>query len=167
MKDNQVNFTAIDFETATGKRSSACAVGIVTVENGSIIDEYYSLIRPPDNAYFGMNIAVHGIRPADTADSPTFAALYPEIRRRLQRRTLVAHNEVFDRSVLRRTMEHYGLDYAGLGLAERWECTMRIYKAKGFVPYKLNACCERLGIPLQHHEALSDAIACARLYLRR
>ncbi len=160
-----MNFTAIDFETATGKRSSACAIGIVTVEDGAITEEFHSLIQPPDNAYFGMNIAVHGIRPKDTIDSPTFKELYPEIRARLQGNTLVAHNEVFDRSVLRRTMEHYALDYTELGLAERWECTMKIYKAKGFVPYKLNACCERLGIALRHHEALSDAIGCAHLYL--
>lgn len=162
-----MNFTAIDFETATGKRSSACAVGIVTVANGEITEEFYSLIRPPENTYFGMNISVHGIHPQDTADSPTFADLYPEIKRRLQGRTMVAHNEVFDRSVLKRTMEHYALDYAELALADRWECTMRIYKAKGFVPYRLNSCCDRLGIALRHHEALSDAIGCAHLYLRR
>lgn len=162
-----MNFTAIDFETATGKRNSACAVGIVTVENGEITEEFYSLIQPPGNTYFGMNIAVHGIHPQDTLAAPAFGTLYPEIRARLQNRTIVAHNEVFDRSVLRRTMEHYDLDYAELELAERWECTMRIYKAKGYVPYKLNSCCERLGIPLRHHEALSDAIGCAKLYLRR
>jgi DNA polymerase-3 subunit epsilon len=162
-----MNFTAIDFETATGKRSSACAVGIVTVENGIITEEYYSLIQPPGNAYFGMNIAVHGIRPKDTLNAPTFKDLYPEIEKRLANRTLVAHNEVFDRSVLKRTMEHYALDYIELCLADRWECTMRIYKAKGFVPYKLNTCCARLGISLNHHEALSDAIGCAQLYLQR
>ena len=162
-----MNFTAIDFETATGKRSSACAVGIVTVENGAITEEYYSLIQPPENTYFGTNIAVHGIRPQDTLNAPTFEELYPEIKQRLQLRTIVAHNEVFDRSVLRRTMEYYDLYYGELGLEERWECTMRIYKAKGFVPYRLNSCCDRLGIPLKHHEALSDAIGCAKLYLRR
>ena len=162
-----MNFTAIDFETATGKRDSACAVGIVTVKNGEITEEYYTLIQPPGNEYFGMNIAVHGIQPRDTASSPTFDQLYPEIRKRLQHQTIVAHNEIFDRSVLKRTMESYALSYGELGLADRWECTMRIYKAKGYVPYKLNSCCERLGIPLNHHEALSDAIGCAKLYLRR
>ena len=162
-----MNFAAIDFETATGRRNSACAVGIVTVENGEIIDRYYSLIRPPGNAYNWMNINVHGIRPTDTANAPTFEDIYPEIRERLIQKTVVAHNEVFDRSVLRRTMEYYTLDYDELQLAERWECTMKIYKQKGFVPYKLNACCERLGIELEHHEALSDALACAKLYLMR
>lgn len=162
-----MNFTAIDFETATGKRNSACAIGLVTVVNGEITEKYFSLIQPPGNEYFGMNISVHGIHPKDTINAPTFAELYPEIRKRMQKRTIVAHNEVFDRSVLKRTMEYYDLDYTELGLADRWECTMKIYKAKGYVPYRLNACCERLGIPLTHHEALSDAIGCAKLYLRK
>jgi DNA polymerase III epsilon subunit-like protein len=31
--------------------------------------------------------------------------------------------------------------------------------------HKLNLCCERLGIPLAHHDPLSDALAAAELYL--
>ena len=46
-----LSFTAIDFETATGYMESACAVGIVTVTDGVISDEYYSLIQPPENEY--------------------------------------------------------------------------------------------------------------------
>jgi len=162
-----MTFTAIDFETATGYHSSACATGIVTVENGKIVDQYSTLIRPPENYYWGVNIRVHGIHPADTADAPDFAELYPEIRKRLIGRTVVAHNESFDRSVLRKTMAHYKLDYEELALSDRWECTVRIYRAKGFDPCKLSDCCQRLGIELNHHEALSDALACARLYLMR
>jgi DNA polymerase-3 subunit epsilon len=159
-----MDFTAIDFETATGYRNSACAVGIVTVEDGRITEKYYTLIQPPENVYNHMNISIHGIRPRDTLNAPTFADIYPELKIRLQDKIIVAHNEVFDRSVLKNTMEYYGFDYNGLNLPSRWECTMRIYKQKGFVPYKLNACCERLGIELRHHEALSDAVACAKLY---
>ena len=48
-----MTFTAIDFETATGYRDSACAVGIVSVKDSVIINEYYSLIKPPDNYYWG------------------------------------------------------------------------------------------------------------------
>jgi len=167
MNDHIMNFTAIDFETATGYRNSACAVGIVTVENRKIVEQYSALIRPPKNEYSFWNIEIHGIRPADTATAPTFAELYPEIKRRLHGRTVVAHNEVFDRSVLKNTMSHYGLEYGELNLTDRWECTMRIYQAKGFQPYKLCDCCDRLGIELNHHEALSDALACAKLYLMR
>jgi DNA polymerase-3 subunit epsilon len=159
-----MNFTAIDFETATGYRHSACAVGIVTVENGEITEQYSTLIRPPENHYWGMNIGVHGIRPADTANTPDFAELYPEIHKRLAGRTLVAHNATFDRGVLQKTMDHYGLGYGALQVAG-WECTLQIYRTKGFHPCRLSDCCDRLGIELNHHEALSDALACAKLYL--
>jgi len=68
-----MTFTAIDFETAIGSPGSACAVGIVTVEGGVIVDQYSTLIQPPDNRYWYGNIAVHGIRPADTALSDALA----------------------------------------------------------------------------------------------
>lgn len=160
-----MNFTAIDFETATGHWHSACAIGIVTVEQGVIAEEYYTLIQPPGNEYWYRNITVHGIRPEETAAAPDFAMLYPEIYSRLAGKTIVAHNESFDRNVLMKTMAYYGLRYDDLELAERWECTCRIYKAKGYKPANLKACSDRNGIALSHHEALSDAVACAKLYM--
>jgi DNA polymerase-3 subunit epsilon len=56
-----MNFTAIDFETATAYHP--CSVGIVTVENGVIVDEFVSLIKPPNNEYNLFTIQVHGIYP--------------------------------------------------------------------------------------------------------
>ncbi len=57
-------FTAIDFETATAYHP--CSVGIVTVEEGIIVDEFVTLIQPPNNFYNPFNIQVHGIYPRDT-----------------------------------------------------------------------------------------------------
>lgn len=160
-----MNFTAIDFETATGHPHSACAVGIITVEDGVITEEYHALIQPPDNEYWYRNIMVHGIKPADTLDAPTFDTLFPEIHKRLFGKNIVAHNESFDRNVLAKTMRWYGLYYDELEIADRWECTVKIYRAKGYKPANLKACCDRHNIPLVHHEALSDARACAKLYM--
>jgi len=156
-------FTAIDFETAT--KHHICAVGIVTVENGKITDEYYTLIQPPNNEYNWHNVQVHGITEDDTWDTAFFNELYPEIAKRLKNKTVVAHNEAFDRNVLIKTMNDYGLNYSELNIADKWECTLKIYRAKGYKPANLAACCQRNGIELKHHEALSDAKACAELYL--
>lgn len=161
-----LSFTAIDFETATANQNSACAIGLVMVEQGIIVEEFYSLIQPPQNQYMWQTTRVHGIRPRDTADAPTFKELFPRILPLINNRIMVAHNELFDRGVLRKTMNYYNLPYDSLGLMEKWECTFRIYQEKGFKPARLNACCEVLGIELNHHEALSDARACANLYLR-
>lgn len=156
-------FTAIDFETATAYHP--CSVGIVTVEEGIIVDEFVTLIQPPNNFYNPFNIQVHGIYPRDTANAKTFLEVFPEIERRLKNRVVVAHNESFDRNVLSKTMALHGLNYEDLNIGSRWECTVKIYKAKGFKPAKLSDCCRIMNIALEHHEALSDARACAKLYL--
>jgi len=159
-----MNYVAIDFETATSKRNSVCSVGIVTVEDGEIIEEYHALIQPPNNEYNWHNIQVHGITEDDTSNSPSFEHVYPEIKKRLAGKITVAHNESFDRSVLKNSMLDIGLDYSDIDLPEKWECTLKIYKAMGYQPAKLNVCCEYHGIELQHHDALSDARGCAKLY---
>jgi len=62
-------------------------------------------------------------------------------------------------------MQDYSIEYSELNIATKWECTLKIYRAKGYNPARLNSCCEIHNIELKHHEALSDARACAQLYL--
>tara|TARA_B100000809_G_scaffold261085_1_gene309269 strand:- start:698 stop:1186 length:489 start_codon:yes stop_codon:yes gene_type:complete len=157
------SFVAIDFETAIGH--NICSVGIVSVENGEIVDEFHALIQPPNNEYNWHNVQVHGITENDTRNTAFFDGIYPEIKKRIAGKTLVAHNESFDRRVLTKTMLDNNIDYSELAISEKWECTLKIYKAKGYKPAKLNACCEIHNIELKHHDALSDARACAKLYL--
>ncbi|TDO96511.1 3'-5' exonuclease [Flavobacterium sp. 245] len=160
-----MNFTAIDFETATGHHP--CSVGIVTVQNGIIVDEFVTLIKPPNNIYNPFTIQVHGIYPRDTVNAKSFVQVYPEIEKRLKNRVVVAHNESFDRNVLAKSMLANNLSYEDLNIASKWECTVKIYKAKGIKPTKLSDCCREMNIKLNHHEALSDARACAKLYMMR
>lgn len=161
-----MNFIAIDFETAVSSRDSICAVGIVTVENGKIVEEYHQLIQPPHNLYNYHNSQVHGMTSEDTENSPSFSEVYPEIKKRIAGRTVVAHNESFDRSALKKTMASNDLDYSELSLPEKWECTMKIFKQKGYKPWDLATLSRKFKIKLNHHEALSDARACAKLYVQ-
>lgn len=159
-----MNFVAIDFETAMSHH--ICSVGIVTYENGKVIDEYHALVQPPKNAYDWRCIQVHGITQNDTKHAPSFDKIYPEIKKRLTGKVVVAHNESFDRNTLLKSMRDHQLDYSELNIAERWECTLKIYRSKGYKPATLSACCDIHKISLNHHDALSDARACAELYLR-
>ncbi len=160
-----MNFVAIDFETAV--KHHICAVGIVTVEDGAVVEEYYSLVQPPNNEYNWYCTQVHGITSFDTEDALTFEQIYPEIKKRLKNKLVVAHNESFDRNVLIKSMQDNGLCYDQLNIADRWECTMKRCKASRKYPSgKLNECCAVEGIVLNHHEALSDAKACAELFMR-
>ena len=46
---SNLNFCAIDFETMTPARTSACAIGMVEVRDNVIMRKFYSLIKPiPD-----------------------------------------------------------------------------------------------------------------------
>ena len=60
------DFVAIDFETANGRRSSVCSVGIVIVRDGVIVDRFYSLIQPAPNYYTYWTTEVHGLTRRDT-----------------------------------------------------------------------------------------------------
>lgn len=160
-------FTAIDFELATSDYTSICSVGIVNVVEGEIVNEFYSLVQPPNNKFMWQTTRVHGIKAKDTKDAPTFEKLFPMIAPFLANQKMVAHNEAFDRSVLSRTMKQCGLDYSVLNLPEKWECTSEIYRKGGFLKTKLSVCCQLMGIELDHHDALSDARGSALLYLKR
>ncbi len=157
------DFVSIDFETAIAHQ--ICAVAVVSVKADEIVDEFYTLVRPKYNRYSYHNSQVHGITAAHTQGAPTFRQVYPLLANLLRANVVVAHNESFDRNVLQKSMQEIGANYEDLVLPDRWECTLSIYRKKGFKPANLKACATRMGIELMHHEALSDARACAKLYL--
>ena len=157
------SFAAIDFETATSERSSACAVGVVVFEQGLPTDTLNLLIRPPDNHYNSINTMIHGIGPSDTRHAPDFPEIWERVARLLDGRLVVAHNAAFDLSVLRRSAEHYGYEPDPFPFA----CTYRI--ARTALPdaaaWSLDALADEFGIPLSHHDPLSDANAAGLLWL--
>lgn len=157
-------FVSIDFETANHMPYSACSVALVTVENSVIVDRYHTLIQPPQNLYHKRYSELHGIFPEHTLNAPTFEDVAYDILSRMEFETIVAHNEGFDRSVLKAALTYYDISSRTLKLSKKWECTVKIYRKLGFKPANLKACCNRMNIPLNHHDALSDAEACAILY---
>ena len=152
-------FAAIDFETADRRRDSACAVGAVLVRQGRIAGRYQQLIRPPRRSF--EFTYVHGLTWADVRDSPAFGDMWPDLRRFLDAAGfLVAHNAGFDRSVLEACCAAAGVTPPGLA----FRCTVQMARRTWNLPSaSLPSVCRHLGIPLNHHDALSDAEACARI----
>ena len=68
-----MDFVALDFETANIDPASACSVGIVTIKNNIVVDEYYSLIKPKKMIFDSSNIQVNGITPAMVEDAAEFS----------------------------------------------------------------------------------------------
>ena len=42
------SFVAVDVETANSDRGSICQIGVVSVEQGQIVDEWQTLVDPRD-----------------------------------------------------------------------------------------------------------------------
>lgn len=109
---------------------------------------------------------VHGISPEMTEDAPTFDVVWRRLHLFFARLPLVAHNKAFDERCIRAAFRVYGMDYPDYPFF----CTL--IKARRTIPkamcssYSLPALCDFLGIPFyNHHNALADAEACAKIAL--
>lgn len=149
-----ISYTAIDFETAVGNRNSICQVGLVRIENGVLTDKVNLLVKPPNNEYHYRNIQVHGITEQMTRNSLTFDKIWHQIKPFIENQNIVAHNMPFDYSCLKQTLEFYSIEVPEV----EKHCTYKIYGKN------LNTLCSEYNIELNHHDALSDALACARLF---
>lgn len=154
-------YTAIDFETADNGKDSACAVGLVKIKDNCIIDSFYRLIRPPRSwvkyAYF------HGITWDMLKNQPTFSEQWQDIAEFLRgTQAFIAHNAQFDRGVLYGTAEACQIQVPEIP----FYCTLKgSRKFLNLEKNSLDSVCKALNIELQHHQALSDATACAKIFL--
>ena len=132
-------FIVFDTETPNRRCDRMCSVGVCLVEEGRILGQAYALVDP-EEPFEAFHVRLHGIGPRTVAGQPNFAALWKRLEPLFSSGVLVAHNAPFDMAVLARCLRD--------------------------VPdHKLHTLCRRLDIPLDHHNAASDSLACARLLL--
>jgi len=160
-----LNFTAIDFETANGASASPCAVGLVKVAEGKIVDTFSTLIKPPyPNDWFATgNIGVHGIHPQDVVDAPTWAEALEEMLGFIGSDDLIAHNAGFDMGVLRASAALIEYELPDL----RYGCSLVMArKTYNLDSYRLNQVAYAIGHEeFEHHDALADSDACAKIVI--
>ena len=154
-------FVAIDFETATRSRASACSLGMAIVEDGEITKVKRWLFKPPRNEYLRHHIVIHGITPYMTMHSPTMGDAWPYIMNSIGGRPLVAHSAAFDMGVLRGTLEAYDIEVPDLQYL--CTCTMSRRAFPGMKNYKLSHLASQCGFTFNHHEAGDDAAVAAEL----
>lgn len=156
-----MNFAAIDFETATAARNSACSVAVVEVRDGQLYDAYYTLIQPPANRYNWFNTRIHGITREDTANVPGFADIWAKLRTHLEGRIVVAHNSSFDMSVLRACLTESGLPAPMFSYCDTVKISQKVWPE--LENHKLDTVGSFLHIDFNHHNALDDARTCAAI----
>ncbi|AQW21873.1 exonuclease [Lentilactobacillus curieae] len=159
-----MNFVAFDFETANRKRASACSLALTLVRDDKIADQFYSLINP-EAEFDWRNTQIHGLREADVVDAPNFPELWEHINGLFKNnRLIVAHNASFDNSVLKRSLERYGIEPPHYMSLDTLKTSKQFYP--NLENHKLNTLCDEFNITLEHHHnALDDSIACANILL--
>lgn len=158
-----MDFVAIDFETANEKRNSACSLGIAVVKDNKITEVKYWLIKPYEMRFEPMNVWIHGIVEEDVKNEPQLNDLWSEVKPYLENNLVIAHNASFDMSVLRNTLDCYGISYPNFD----YSCT--VVMAKNYYEelenHKLNTIAKHLGIEFKHHHAGEDAAAAAKILI--
>lgn len=160
------DFVAVDFETANIMYNSACSMGLAAVKGKEIVETKYYLIKPPTMHFRDINIKLHKITPEDVKNAPTFQELWPEIKDYFLDNLVVAHNAVFDMSVLKACLLEYGMsipDFNYICSIPISSCACRGQN----VGKSLKERTKYFEIELSnHHNALDDAVACANLVIQ-
>ena len=155
-------FVAIDFETATTRRDSACAVGLAAGCDGRVILTRTYLIRPPTGPVY-----VHRPTRPGLGGRARCANLRPSCGRRF------APGSTTRRSSPPTTRRSTGASCTrvapGTGCARRGRRSPAPCSSPARSGESGQRSCptsaRRLRIPLRHHAAGADALACARIVL--
>ena len=163
-----LNFIAIDFETANEKRTSAISVGVVPVVNGVIQKEksFYTLIDPIDRYFNPFCTRVHGLTEKDIDGAPCFKEVWNNhLKEMIEGQLVVIHNSSMDISIIRQSVDFFELDPVQFN----YLCTMNTARKLNVnVPkYTLDNLCKCFQIELNnYHNALEDATVTAALAIK-
>ena len=159
-----MRIVALDFETANAAMSSACSLGVAVYEDGEITDSFEWYFKPHYRYNFFTNTHIHGICKEDVQDEQEFVYYYEQLQAILKDCVVCAHNALFDVSVLNAECDIYGLDHLVFPYLDTVSISRRVFPE--LYNHKLNTVSEYLGIPLDHHNGLSDAYACLLILLK-
>jgi DNA polymerase-3 subunit epsilon len=157
-----MKFYALDVETANPDQSTICQIGIGVFEDGVLVDTWKSYIDPQDYFHWRF-IDIHGITPKMVMGKPTFAKVYPVLRKMFEGQ-IVVHHSPFDRTAFNKAYDRHGLE----PFEVKWLDSVRVAR-KAFGDgrleggYNLANLAAYLDIEFLHHDALEDAIACGKI----
>lgn len=173
---SEVDCWALDLEMSglDVRRDRIVAVGMVPVRERAVrVGERFASLVRADGAPPGTGVTVHHLLPAQLVDAPPLPAVVDEIDRRLRGAVLVVHAGFVDLPFLRRAYRATGRAWPDppvadtLVLLRRHEGHRLVHEPpETALPATLSAARARFHLPTHDaHDALSDAIATAELFL--
>jgi DNA polymerase-3 subunit epsilon len=176
----RATYWALDLETGglDPRRDAILAVGMVPIREGTIRlgEAYRTLVRPePGKAIAPESIRAHQLVPSELQAAPPIAEVLPEIDARLKDAVLLVHYQAVDVAFLRRAFARCKREWTRPALVDTATLLHRIAardrRRRPELPEErraLNLSRARLerGLPAHvEHDALSDALATAELFL--
>lgn len=176
---DSVVYWALDLETGglDPRRDPVIAVGMVPVRSGIVRlgEAYRTLVRPsalevitPDS------MRAHQLVPGDLAGAPPLADVLAEVERRLREGVMLVHHAALDVAFLKRAFKEAGGRWPRPPVVDTVSLLVKAEKRKRFVDpgaieepsLNLGEARRLHGLPeYQQHDALSDAVATAELFL--
>ncbi len=175
-----VVYWAIDLETGglDSRTDPIIAVGMVPVRGGTIRlgEAYRTLVRPEAGvALDPESVRYHQLVWGEVREAPPLAQVMPEVGRRAAEGALLVHNASVDIAFLKRAFKALGLPWPSPPVVDTVELLVRAAtRSRRWNPsapddlpnLNLTHARREHGLPdYQAHDALTDAIAAAELFL--
>lgn len=155
-------FIAIDVETANASRHSICQVGLAGFQAGIAVWRWQSLVNP-EEPFDSRNEKIHGITSNQVQLTSKFPSILEYLRSSFQGQ-LIACYGAFDYEALLSACQKHGLEEPTCNWIDVCEVARAAWP--GLNTHTLKSVCNHLDIPLAHHDAGSDALACGRILHR-
>lgn len=165
-------YIALDLETdgLQPEQDAILTVGWVPIAPPRIrlFEADYGVVK--HNRPLSQSAVIHQLSEADVRGGEPLENVLRRLALRLDGAVLVAHHASFDWAFLRHAFAHFDIPCTPLALMDTLQIErQRLARKKAWLEkgeLTLGACRTRYGLPdMRQHHALSDAIACAELFL--
>ena len=157
-----MDYFVLDLETANPSYKSICQLGMVEIRKGAIKKRYRQLIDPKDN-FDPIHTSIHGITEKLVKSSPSFNQIHKALETMLTNE-IVVHHGPFDRVAIERACASYGLPAIRARWLNNQKVVRRTWEQFRRSGYALDNLCQHFNISFNHHDALEDATATARIF---
>jgi DNA polymerase-3 subunit epsilon len=174
---DNLEYWALDLETGglDARSDPILAIGMVPVVEGVIRigQAYRTLVRPAEGGRIDpRSVRAHQLLWGDVQEAPSLAEVLPEIGRLLHDRVLLVHFAAIDVGFLRRDFRRCGLRWPSPVVVDTVKLLRKISRLAhpdlraDMNPQNLTHARRAYGLPAyQAHDALTDAVATAELFL--
>lgn len=158
-----MNFIALDVETANADLASICQIGLARYEAGTVVQEWSTLVDP-EAEFDWINVDIHGIDEWAVEGAPTFLEIAGQLTETLQGEIVVCHRH-FDRVALNQSCLRYRIGSPNCTWLDSARVARRTWPQFASKGYGLANVCAYLGYEFRHHDALEDAKAAGRVLM--